>query len=94
MAFTDQDLATGNQLKAQLDAINDAQAKIAVAGAAVKIVVVDGEGKTVAGANALITALGANGYNTECADALTALNAALTTAETAAQAAFAALDAA
>lgn len=92
MAFTTADLATGNQLKAQLDAINDAQVKTALTGAKLRIVVVDSTGATTLTVDKLKTALGATAYDTQCSTALTALNTALGTAETTAQAAFDALE--
>ena len=88
--MTPTNLAAGIVLKAQIDAIDDAQAKNAIAGITAKIVVTDNAGVTILGESRLTEALGAN-YATECANALTALNTALANADTAANAALTAL---
>lgn len=89
--MTENDVATAVALKAQIDAIQAVQASIAEAGSAATIGVLGGTGNLDAPASKLGLALGDGEYDTQCANAKTALSTALADALTAAQAALTAL---
>lgn len=87
----DQELASGNALKKQIDAITAAQAINAAAGANAAISMLDAKGNTSLTPEMLKVALGDDGYATLATSVLTDLNTALANAKTTAQAAYAAL---
>lgn len=91
--MTPEDLVTGKDLKAQIDAITAIQTKLtAETGEKVKLEIVDSTGKkTLFNQQQLITALGQGAYDTIVGTALTSINTQLGTVKTAQQTAFDAL---
>jgi hypothetical protein len=87
----DQELASGNALKKQIDAITAAQASNAIAGAKAAVSMLDAAGNTTLTPELLKVALGDDGYATLIASVLVSLNTALGDAKTTAQTAYAAL---
>lgn len=74
--------------KSKIDAV---QASAALTGTKVSISLVDADGKEIVNKGVIIAAIGQTAYNTLCASTLTALNTALTGAESTANTALAAL---
>lgn len=85
------DFNTAKPLLETIAKIDAAQAKIALTGSKVKITITNPSGEELANRDAIIAAIGQTAYNTLIASTLTALNTALTGAETTANTAFAAL---
>lgn len=88
--MTTEDLATGNELKATIDAITAMQAKIATTDVTPFIYFVLGTEQYISGGD-LKEMLGDSPYNTICNTAKTSISTALTTAKATAQTAFDAL---
>lgn len=91
--MNDSDLATANALRADIDTITATQAKHALAGARVHIMVTNADrSQVLVPETKLLAILGAT-YNTICGTALTSLNTSLASLKTTKQTAYDALDA-
>ena len=92
MSFTTGNLATGEALNKAINDITAVQAKNALSGARVHIMVTDATRKQVlVPETKLQELLGDTTYNTICGTALTSINTALASAKSTKQTAFAAL---
>lgn len=86
-----EDLVTGTALKKKSDKIAAMQTVIAAAGTKAQVIIVDANNNQIVSAHELAEVLGDTAYNTQGANAKTAMSTALASAKSTADTAFAAL---
>lgn len=92
--MNDSDLATANGLRAGIDAITAVQAKNALSGARVHIMVTNADKTSILVPESKLQAvLGDSAYNTICGTALSSINTSLTSQKSTKQTAYDDLDA-